>query len=229
MENKIEECPQCGNYVEGKIVYSGKEKVARAATSKGVSVYVGGIIGAIIGTPAFPIGTVVGFIIGMFISSTIAKSAADSVGDELFKDADFVFTCPKCGKRWTRHLLKNHDSTPTEVLQKELDELYENLEYKYQKKLRSLIINLAITIFCFCYCWINNATYETVEDVWLIGPSNVVNYNYGWLFCGFLFLIFLPKSVFKISKVLSIKKEMDVLENMELEDFRNSSFRKNNR
>lgn len=225
MENKIEQCPECGNYVEGKIVYSEKEKVTRAAASKGVSVYAGAIIGSLVGSIAFPIGTIIGFIAGIYISNTLGKNYAESVGNELFKDADFLFICPKCGKRWTKHLMKNHDSTTLEVLQKELDELRMNIDCQYTNKLRSLIINSVITVFSFGYCCINDATYTTEEDVWLLGRSTVVNYHYLWWFLGLIFLIFLFRTIFKISKVLSLNKIKNDIENMNVEEFRHSSYR----
>lgn len=80
----IQQCPNCGNYVEGKRIQSYPKKVAKTGVKS--------LIGSI-----FPgVGTVIGAAIGF-----IGSAAADFV-----TDADYEFTCPKCRFRWKRDAKK---------------------------------------------------------------------------------------------------------------------------
>ena len=104
------QCPQCGNYVEGKKTKSYANKVARQG-AKSLVHSVTGVgateTGAIIGTAIMPgVGTFIGGAIG-FIGSAMFNQkvnekidkAGDFIEDE-FANLEYEFTCPKCGHEW---------------------------------------------------------------------------------------------------------------------------------
>lgn len=96
-----EQCPQCGNWVEGKKVATFARKMTRGAVKKGSAVATGAAIGSII--PG--LGTIVGGAIGLAASALLddtVNNVADYVEDSVFDETEYEFTCPKCGKHWSR-------------------------------------------------------------------------------------------------------------------------------
>ena len=109
--DKTMQCPNCGNYVEGKKIKSYSNKVARQGAKSlvhGATSMGGTATGAAIGSAILPgIGTVLGAAAG-FIGSAMfnqkVNESIDKAGDYIedeFVDMEYEFTCPKCGKRWT--------------------------------------------------------------------------------------------------------------------------------
>lgn len=96
------ECPECGNWVEGKVKATLARKLTRGAVRKGAS----SAIGATIGTVILPgVGTVVGSGIGIAIGALIEdhiQEASDLVEDTVFDNADIQFTCPNCSHFWEK-------------------------------------------------------------------------------------------------------------------------------
>lgn len=96
------ECPECGNWVEGKVKATLARKLTRGAVRKGAS----SAIGATIGTVILPgVGTVVGSGIGIAIGALMEdhiQEASDLVEDAVFDNADIQFTCPNCSHFWEK-------------------------------------------------------------------------------------------------------------------------------
>ena len=94
-----EQCPKCGNWVEGKKVATFARKMTRGAVKKGSAVATGAAIGSII--PG--LGTIVGGAIGLAASALLddtVNNVADYVEDSVFDETEYEFTCPKCGRSW---------------------------------------------------------------------------------------------------------------------------------
>ena len=225
MDNKVEQCPKCGNYVEGKIMYSADEKVTRAVASKGVSWVYGAIFGAIFGSFLFPIGTIIGFVLGAIVSSTIGKGTAEAVGNEIFSDADFKFTCPKCGHSWVKHLVKGTDYTTTKALQNEKNKIISLLKSRKQGHAFLAILCGIIAAPTLWYCIENDfkVNFRTVKT-WL-GSYDTYDYNFTWLFlaiiCFFTILGFLSNLV----EFFEDSPQIEDLKKMSIEDFRGSEIR----
>ena len=114
---KTMQCPQCGNYVEGKKTKSYANKVARQGAKSLVhsvtgvgGATLGAKTGAAIGSIIPGVGTGAGFLVGGaigFIGSAMFNQkvnenidkAGDFIEDE-FADNEYEFTCPKCGHEW---------------------------------------------------------------------------------------------------------------------------------
>ena len=108
-----EQCPRCGNWVEGKKVATFARKMTRGAVKKGSAVATGMAIGSII--PGA--GTIIGGALGLAASALMDDSVnevADLVEDIAFDETEYEFTCPKCEKYWTSIKSQNHinDSSP---------------------------------------------------------------------------------------------------------------------
>jgi len=105
--SKTQKCPHCGNYIEGKRIQSYTKKVVKtgvkSAVNAATSVGAAGT-GAAIGSAIFPgIGTIVGAGVGLVGSAmfhTAVNDGIDAVAD-VVTDAEYEFTCPKCGHKWT--------------------------------------------------------------------------------------------------------------------------------
>lgn len=120
-----EQCPKCGNWVEGKRIQSYTKKVAKT----GVKSLVNGAAsvgatgtGAAIGSAILPgIGTIIGGAAGFIASSmfhTAVNEGIDKVADGtegLLADLEYEFTCPKCGRYWKRTSSSNESSGQTRV------------------------------------------------------------------------------------------------------------------
>ena len=105
-----EKCPKCGNIVEGKVVKTYTNKVARQGAKSAVHMVtgMGGMgTGAAIGSMILPgVGTVVGGAIGFIGSSMFNQKVnenIDKLGDKIeeeFLSMDYEFECPNCHHKW---------------------------------------------------------------------------------------------------------------------------------
>lgn len=127
MATITQQCPHCGNIVEGKKVKTYTNKVTRqgAKTAVHMATSAGGMAtGAAVGSAILPgIGTVVGGALG-FIGSAMFNQKVneniDKAGDAIednFMNMDYEFTCPKCGYTWT-----NNDTPYDEETDKDEEE-----------------------------------------------------------------------------------------------------------
>lgn len=107
-----QKCPSCGNYVEGKRPQSYTKKVAKTGVKSivnGAASVGAASTGAAIGTAIFPgVGTAVGAAAG-FVASAMFHTAVNEgidkivdITEENVTDIVYEFSCPKCGKKWTK-------------------------------------------------------------------------------------------------------------------------------
>lgn len=107
----IDSCPQCHNEVVGEFSPSSTRKwlttLAKKGGMKAVLTYAGSVIPGFGNVAGFFAGAAVDVIYGNDINKLVDKVA------DMFEDNKlYVFTCPKCGKTWTRKedSLSNHSS-----------------------------------------------------------------------------------------------------------------------
>ena len=99
-----QQCPKCGNWVEGKLKASLTRKIATGVVKKGGFKAAGAAIGSII--PGA--GTITGFGIGVVLDAVAGDTVnkyVNEAADEFFDDQEYEFICPGCGHKW-----KNNDS-----------------------------------------------------------------------------------------------------------------------
>ena len=109
-----EQCPKCGNWVEGKLRPSLTRKLTTGAIKKGGFKAAGTIIGSVV--PG--VGNAVGFGVGVLLDAVAGETvnkAIDEVADEVFENQEYEFICPKCGRHWKRTDSSNVISKPTRV------------------------------------------------------------------------------------------------------------------
>lgn len=94
-----QQCPKCGNWVEGKKKEDLKRKLTSSAIKKGSSVATGAAIGSI-----FPgVGTIVGGALGLaagLILEDDVNHVANKTNEKLFGSDHYNFSCPNCGYVW---------------------------------------------------------------------------------------------------------------------------------
>lgn len=97
-----EQCPKCGNWVEGKLKASFTRKIATGIVKKGGFKAVGAAIGCVV--PG--VGNAVGFGIGVLLDAAAGDTVnkyVNEAADEIFDNQEYDFTCPGCGHRWTNY------------------------------------------------------------------------------------------------------------------------------
>ena len=92
-----EKCPSCGNIVEGKKKATIGRKMTRGAVKKGATMATGAAIGSVI--PG--IGTAAGAVVGL-MASEFLNETADDIYDASVGEIEYEFSCPKCGRKWTK-------------------------------------------------------------------------------------------------------------------------------
>lgn len=135
-----ERCPKCGNIVEGKVVKTYTNKVARQGAKSAVHMAtgMGGMgTGAAIGSMILPgVGTVVGGALG-FIGSAMFNQKVneniDKLGDKIeenFLSMDYEFECPNCHYKWSHGECKQllSPETTMKIIEIINNSIGENLE-----------------------------------------------------------------------------------------------------
>lgn len=98
---KTEICPNCGKVVEGSYAPSNTRKILTSIAKEGGMKALGWYVGWVL--PG--LGPVVGFVGGVAIDliyGTRVNQLIDKIADILEKRKIYAFSCPKCGKAWTR-------------------------------------------------------------------------------------------------------------------------------
>ncbi len=96
-----EKCHSCGNYVEGKKKATIGRKMTRGAMKKGSAVATGALIGSIVPGLGTIVGGALGLAAGALMSDTTTQ-AADEMYDAAVGEIEYEFSCPKCGRKWTK-------------------------------------------------------------------------------------------------------------------------------
>lgn len=96
-----QKCPSCGNYVEGKKKATIGRKMTRGAVKKGSAVATGALIGSVVPGLGTLLGGALGLAAGALMSDTTTQ-AADEMYDAAVGEIEYEFSCPKCGRKWTK-------------------------------------------------------------------------------------------------------------------------------
>ncbi len=102
-----QKCPSCGNIVGGKKKATFARKMTRGAVKKGGMEVAGAAIGTVLGGPA---GTLVGGALGLAagaLMSDTTNQIADELYDATVDEIEYEFSCPKCGRKWTKKVNPN--------------------------------------------------------------------------------------------------------------------------
>lgn len=95
-----QQCPKCGNWVEGKKKETLARKTTKAVVKKGSSMVTGAAIGSIVPGLGTAIGGAIGLAAGLLLEDDV-NHAADVTNDTLFGVPDYEFHCPKCQWTWS--------------------------------------------------------------------------------------------------------------------------------
>ena len=231
MNRNIEQCPKCGNHTEGKPIYSQSRQVTRAAVKKVSSELVGAGIGFFVGI-LFGIvgcvpGAIIGYLIGLVASSSKATSdLTDSIDQSLYSSTQFQFDCPRCGYSWQKTFQNGVDTIPDSIIAKQQTELVNSLRATASSNTVLAVISGIITAACGYYCFTHESSSTHMEDVFLIGNTQVTDINWTWWFLGFIMLIFLLITISCIGSVVCKRGEASHIAGMTVTEFRNSPYRK---
>lgn len=231
MEHNIEKCPKCENYTEGKPVYSQTRQMTRAAVKKGSSQLIGAGIGFFVGiffgfVGCVP-GAIVGYVIGLLVSSSsTVNDMTDSVDQQLYSSTLFRFDCPRCGQSWQKTYQNGADTVPDAVLEKQKSDLLQRLRGDAGAGITSAVVFGLMAAASAYYCLSHESSSTHTKNVWLIGDTEVTDYNWTWwLLCLVAVVCFFVAFSF-VSSVVSKRAEAKTVEQMSVDEYRHSAYRK---
>ena len=231
MARNIEQCPKCGNFTEGKPVYSQTRQITRAAIKKGSSELVGAGIGFVVGiffgiVGCVP-GAIIGYIIGLIASSSKTTSdLTDSVDQSLYSSTDFQFDCPRCGHSWRKVFQNGADTIPDSIIAKQQADLVKSIRGNVSSNIIFSVITGIIAFACGYYCFTHESSSTHMEDVFLLGNTQVTDVNWTWWFLGIVLIITALIAIGQASSAYINKSKADRIERMTISGFRNSIYRK---
>lgn len=167
-----QQCPKCGNWVEGHA----QQDFKRKATDSVVKKSAGALIGAAVGTVFAPgIGTALGGAVGDFLLSGEIDKASNKANEMLYGEANYEFVCPNCNYRW----IGQGEGTEVNLVTKEQYIFAQEYEYfvehaeeigsseetlkAYISKLESIQLTCDVpkSEICFLIAWV---AYIATED-----------------------------------------------------------------
>ena len=231
MERNIEQCPKCQNYTEGKPVFSQTRQVTRAAVKKGSSQLIGAGIGFVVGiffgiVGCVP-GAIIGYIIGLLVSSSKTVSdVTDSIDQQLYSSTEFQFDCPRCGHSWRKVFQNGVDTIPDSIIAKQQADLVNSIRGNLSSNIIFAVITGIIALACGYYCFTHESSSTHMEDVFLLGNTQVTDINWTWWFLGIVLIVTALITIGQASSAFSNKSEADRIERMTVSEFRNSRYRK---
>ncbi len=231
MERNIEQCPKCQNYTEGKPVYSQTRQVTRAAVKKGSSQLFGAVIGFVIGfffgiVGCVP-GAIIGYVIGLYVqSSKTVSDVTDSIDQQMYSSTDFQFDCPRCGHSWRRTYQNGADTIPDSIIAKQQADLVKSIRGNISSNIIFAVITGIIAIACGYYCFTHESSSTHMEDVFLLGNTQVTDINWTWWLLCIVLIITALIAIGQLTSAFSNKSEANHIENMSISEFRNSSYRR---
>lgn len=95
-----QQCLECGNYAEGKVVMTIPRKLTRCAFQEGGAKVVGGVFTLFLGSGA--IGVIAAGILANTLFGDKVDEMASFVESFVFHETEYEFTCPLCGHTWTK-------------------------------------------------------------------------------------------------------------------------------
>ncbi|MBR1525886.1 MAG: DUF456 domain-containing protein [Prevotella sp.] len=231
MERNIEQCPKCGNFTEGKPVYSQTRQITRAAVKKGSSKLIGAGVGFVVGiffgiVGCVP-GAIIGYIIGLVVSSSQTVSdLTDGVDQSLYSSTDFQFDCPRCGHSWRKVFQNGADTIPDSIIAKQQADLVKSIRGNVSSNIAYATITGVIALACGYYCFTHESSSTHMENVFLLGNTQVTDYNWTWWFLGIVLIVTAFIAIVQVCSAFSNKSEADHIESMTVSEFRNSSYRR---
>lgn len=100
-----QQCPKCGNWVEGQKVDTIARKATRKVVRKGSMTAAGAAIGSIIPGAGTLVGGSIGFALDVLLDDQL-NGLANDIEQTIFDEVKYEFNCPKCGHKWIRHSSK---------------------------------------------------------------------------------------------------------------------------
>lgn len=95
-----QQCLECGNYAEGKVIMTLPRKLTRSAFQEGGAKVVGSVFTLFLGSGA--IGVIAAGILANTLFGDKIEEMASFVESFVFHETEYEFTCPLCGHKWTK-------------------------------------------------------------------------------------------------------------------------------
>ncbi|MBE6300650.1 MAG: hypothetical protein E7085_02175 [Parabacteroides distasonis] len=95
-----QQCLDCGNYAEGKVIMTLPRKLTRSVFQEGGAKVVGGVFTLFLGSGA--IGVIAAGILANTLFGDKVEEMASFVESFVFHETEYEFTCPFCGHKWTK-------------------------------------------------------------------------------------------------------------------------------
>lgn len=230
--DRVEICPKCGNYTEGKVEYSEDQKLAKHAIKKATSNFykwvfagISGFLGVQLGHPH--ITAIIGFVIGFFVDIKVAEvvnKTSETLVHNLSDAMKYNFVCHRCGNLWTKFFQGTEDTTPDSVLLREKAQTAKAIRQQANSHWVKFGILAAVALLCTYYCCTHDRTYITQEYLWGLIPSRERTSDM-WSFVMFILVLFGVLAILQVRKIFQIQEEANKVANMPISEYRYSEYR----
>ena len=135
------------------------------------------------------------------------------------------FDCPRCGHSWRKTFQNGADTIPDSIIAKQQADLVQSKNGDAIGMTVFSIICAIITFACGYYCYSHESSSTHMQNLWLVGETEVTDYNWLWYILAFLAFVFLLITIGCIGSAVEKRDEAKHIKEMTVSDFRTSSYR----
>lgn len=225
MIKHIEQCSECMDYVEGKAQLDISRIAIRKGASAGINkLLVWAIVTPIVSSIILPvfgtfIGLVVTFIILVYVQA-YSNKASNQIDKSIYENTTYNFSCPKCGKTWSKVFKTGLSEIPDSILQAEKDNKANFCRSVANKNGIATLIAALITILTFTYCCVSDYSFHTgVYEDSIFGSYEKMETNWWWYLSGLMFIIGFFTTIIELYIWRAYRSKYETLQSMSLEVF----------
>ena len=145
---------------------------------------------------------------------------------QLYSSTLFRFDCPRGGHSWQKTYQNGADTVPDAILEKQKSDLVQRLRSDAGASIIGAVVFGLATAASAYYCLSHESSSTYTKNVWLIGDTEVTDYNWTWWLLCLVAVVCFFVAFSSASSVVSKKEEAKAVEQMSTDEYRHSAYRK---